>query len=92
MGAAIEASSMSPDLVLVLPEEERRRAIAELPPFAAFPTRRALPVAAIGEDRAHTPLTTAILRYTVHRAIAVSIWYVGIAIGIGLLTALLAQR
>jgi hypothetical protein len=111
MGAAIGASAgavaqaathLSPELVLVLGEDERRRAIAELPPFAPIPARRAFPVPTartttaretnVSEDAVESPLARAILRYTLHRAIAVSIWYAGIAVGIGLLTALLAQH
>ncbi|MGH3003705.1 MAG: hypothetical protein ACRDM1_13755 [Gaiellaceae bacterium] len=77
--------------MLVLPPEERWEAISRLPPFAPPPVRRPSPVAEPAGDEDALPLAQAILRYAAYRAIAVSLWYVGIALGIGVLTALLAR-
>jgi len=86
------SAPVSPDLVLVLPDDERLRAIAELPPFAPFATERAAPIVPIAPVPESSSVARIAARYALHRAIAVTLWYVGIALAMGVLVAILANR
>lgn len=83
---------LSPDLVLVLPPEERRRAIAELaaagPPIYHTPALPAEPPEPVASRR----LATSIARYAIYKSVVVVAWYVVLAVAIGLVVAALAVR
>jgi len=85
------AAVLSPDLVLVLPAEERRRVIAQLAPPRYFTATR--PAGPIATPRA-APVVVhrAIVRYALYRSVAAAAWYVVFALAIGLVVAALAVR
>jgi hypothetical protein len=82
---------LSPDLVLVLPAEERRRAIAELAALG-LPTHYAVTPPAAPPATQPQRLATSIVSYAIYRSVAALVWYVAIAIAIGLVVAALAGR
>ena len=85
------AAALSPDLVLVLPPEERRRVIAQLAPPTYFTAPRpAAPIAM--PQAAPVILHRAIVRYALYRSVAAAAWYVVFALAIGLVVAALAVR
>ena len=85
------AAALSPDLVLVLPAEERRRVIAQLAPPTYFTAPRpAGPVATL--EAAPVDVHRAIVRYALYRSAAAAAWYVASALAIGLIVAALAVR
>jgi hypothetical protein len=86
------ATPISPDLVLVLPEDERLRAIAELPAFAPFAPERAAPLVSAAEAPRPPSIARLAARYALERTIAVTVWYIGIALAIAVLAAVLAGR
>jgi len=91
------ASVLSPDLVLVLPPEERRRAIAALPaagpPAGLASPRTVRPPAIVAAERlAPMIVHRAVLRYAVYKSVVAAAWYVVFALAIGLVVAALAVR
>lgn len=87
-------AALSPDLVLVLPPEERRRAIAELAALGPFPASYDIKPTSVARLAAAPPrlLAATILRYAIYRSAAAAAWYVAFAIAIGLVVAALAGR
>ena len=84
------AAVFSPDLVLVLPDDERLLAIAQLP-LPQAPPRRLELVADPPQPAPPAPVAATIIRYAAYKAITASTWYVGISVVIALLVALLAE-
>jgi hypothetical protein len=85
------AAALSPDLVLVLPPDERRRAIAELAARGPRPIMFDSVPRSVGPSPT-APLAATIVRYAVYRTVAAATWYVAFAVAIGLLVAALAAR
>jgi len=91
------AAVLSPDLVLVLPPEERRRAIAALPAagppaYLASPRIAGPPAIVAAEPFAPTIVHRAVLRYAIYKSVVAAAWYVVFALVIGLVVAALAVR
>lgn len=90
IAAAVSADGrLSPELVLVLPEEDRLAAIEKLPmPERWKPAAYVVagPVVKTGVQLA------ALLRYTVERLVATLVWNSAIALAIAVLAVLLSLR
>lgn len=89
IAAASSSARLSPELVLVLPEDDRLAAVASLPmPERWKPAAYVVagPVAATGVQVA------ALVRYFAERLLSTIVWNVSIALGIAVVVVLLSLR
>lgn len=83
------APTLSPELVLVLPEDDRLAAVAALP----MPQRWQPAAYVVAGSVARTGVElAALLRYTAERLVATMLWNTAIAVAIAFIVLLLASR
>jgi hypothetical protein len=82
-------SRLSPELVLVLPEEDRLAAVESLPMPERWKPAAYVVAGSVARTRVQL---TAVLRYAAERLLATMIFNAGIALGIAILVVLAALR